>query len=75
MILNIYAYKELDGSVTIYKDELGKNFFCQFDSSNYNKPTKRNKRITLNCWLWQLNWITFRFTDFNEWKQKRLKGF
>lgn len=75
MMLPFYAYKESDGSVTIYKDELGKNVFCRFDNNNTNKPTKRNKRITLQCWTWNLFWITFRFTTFEEYLQLRLKDF
>jgi hypothetical protein len=75
MILPCYAYLEKDGAVTIYKDELGKNVFCRFNKHHSNKPTKRNKKIVLNCWTWQLNWITFRFTTFEEWMQKRLIGF
>lgn len=75
MILPVFAYKEENGAISIYKDELGKKFFCQFSADHSNKPTKRNKRVTLECWQWQLNWITFRFTTFDEWRQKRLKGF
>ena len=74
MILPVFAYKESDGSVTIYKDDLGKQVFCYFNKDNKGKPTKRNKRITINCWTWDLYWITFRFTTFQEYLQLRLKA-
>lgn len=75
MILPIFAYKEENGDIIIYKDELGKNVFCKIPNYHSNKPTKRNKRIVLNCWTWQLHWITFRFTTFEEYLQRRLTGF
>lgn len=75
MILSIYAYKELDGSVTIYKDDIGRDVFCKYNKYHESKPTRRNKRITLNCYTWQLHWITVRITTFDEWLENRLKGF
>lgn len=75
MILSVYAYKEENGNVTIYKDDLGKNVFCQFNKNISLVPTKRNKTVVLNCWTWKLHWITFRFTTFEEYMQRRLTGF
>lgn len=75
MIITRYAYKEKDGHVTIYDDDLGKSVVGQYKNYMTNKPTKRNKRIVMDCWTFNLQWITFRFTTFEEYLQKRLLGF
>ena len=74
-LLPVYAYKELDGSVSIYKDNLGKDFYVKYDKHHSSKPTKRNKRVMLNCYQWQLNWITARITTFDMWYENRMRGY
>ena len=43
--------------VVIYRDKEATLPFCHFAVDASNKPTRRNKKIVLNCALWMLEWI------------------
>lgn len=63
----IYAKKELTKElvhdkikrydVVLYKDQSCKNHYCTFQWWNSNKPTKRNKKITVNYANYELVWV------------------
>lgn len=57
MTLTVYARKLPNGGVAIYRDKAATNQFCQFESHLSNKPTRRNKWVTVNCYRWALEWI------------------
>lgn len=43
--------------VQIYRDKQGKKPFARFPWHYDSKPTRRNKVVTLNCYVWRLQWI------------------
>lgn len=43
--------------VQVYKDEACTVPFCRFGWDSASRPTKRNKRVTINCWFWSLVWL------------------
>lgn len=57
MPITVYARKLPSGGVAIYRNKDATNQFCQFASYMTNKPTRRNKWVTLNCYRWRLEWI------------------
>jgi len=63
VLLNVYARREpaSDGTpgrldVQIYRDAACSVRFVRFAWWRNDKPTRRSKRITLNCWPWALSW-------------------
>jgi hypothetical protein len=69
-LIDVYARKELTHElpsanpkevllydVQVYKDAEAKTPFGRFMWYSSNKPTRRNKYVTLNCYKWKLNWI------------------
>jgi hypothetical protein len=50
----VYAEKQSNGDVIISRAN-GKHF-ATYPWSYENKPTQRNKYITLNCYKWRLIW-------------------
>jgi len=57
-LLPVYARKNPDGTVSIFRDAEGSNHFATFQAHSRSKPTRRNKYVTLNCYRWALNWIS-----------------
>ena len=55
--LTVYAKKNSNGTVSIYRNKDGTNLFVLFASWASRKPTRRNKWIILNCYRWRLEWI------------------
>lgn len=53
-LLPITLKKNEDGSVTGTLPD-GKE--CRWDKFSSTKPTKRNKKIMLNCYYWEPIWI------------------
>lgn len=43
--------------VQVYKDEACTVPFCRFRWDSASRPTRRNKRVTINCWVWGLVWL------------------
>lgn len=56
-MLPMYARKNPDGTVDIYRDQAATKHFCTFAAHLSNKPTRRNQYITLNCYRWALVWL------------------
>lgn len=56
MNLTIFA-KEENKNIQIYKDQKGKIPFARFPWWSSNKPKKNQKRITLNTFTYDLEWI------------------
>lgn len=44
-------------NIEIYRDRECKKPFATFLFDRKNKPTKRNKYVTLNCYRWNLIWV------------------
>lgn len=55
--LTIYARKNPDKSVTIYRDSSARTAFCVIPGNYADCPDRRYKRITINCVRWALCWI------------------
>lgn len=55
MLKTLYATKQKDGGVTIYKPN--GSIACKFEPWRSSKPTRRNKYFTLNCWKYKLEWL------------------
>lgn len=56
-MITVYAQKDF-GGVQIWRDAERTRPFCRFSRHNHAKmPDRRNKRITLNCFQWKLEWI------------------
>jgi hypothetical protein len=55
--LTIYAEKTPLGGVNIFRDKEKTSFFCSWGSWKKNKPTRRNKWLTLDCYKWRLEWL------------------
>jgi hypothetical protein len=53
-LLTVKAYKDSGGSVTLYLDN---KQVAYYPPEYTNKPTKRNKHITLNCFKFKLQWV------------------
>jgi hypothetical protein len=53
-LLTVKAYKDSGGSVTLYLDNKQVAYYLP---EYTNKPTKRNKHITLNCFKFKLEWV------------------
>lgn len=43
--------------VQIYRDRARRRKFARFPWHYSNKPTHRNRYITLNCYRWKLHWL------------------
>jgi hypothetical protein len=59
-MLKVYAkkvYHNMGYDVIIYRDAQLNQIMCKFDWYSTNKPTMRNKYITLNCNRWQIEWV------------------
>lgn len=56
MNLTVFA-KEENNDIQIYKDQKGKIPFARFPYYYSNKPKKNQKKITLNCFTYDLEWI------------------
>ena len=65
--LTVYARKEpssypeyanIPNDIQVYKDKSLKIPFVRFSHFNSNKPSKRNKYITLNCFKYKLEWVS-----------------
>lgn len=41
----------------IYADTEGKNLVVRWPWHQSNCPRQNQKRITLNCWRWNLSWL------------------
>lgn len=53
----IYAHKFHDGEVVLYADKLAMRRLAKFSRDASNKPDKRYKYVTLNCWRYKLEWL------------------
>ena len=63
-MITVYARKEpsKDGSrgrsdVQIYRDAACTTPFARFSWWCSNKPDRRFKRVTLNCYRWLIHWL------------------
>lgn len=54
MLLSIQLVKNPDKSVS---GKLPSGLIVTWDKHNSNKPTKRNKRVMLNCYYWAPFWV------------------
>ena len=52
-----YAPNEKHFDIQIYKDKAATIPYARFPWHYKDKPTKRNKHITVNCFKWKLEWI------------------
>ena len=52
----VYAVKE-NKEVLVYKDYDLDQFLCKFTADDSNKPTRRNKKVTINCMPYNLEWV------------------
>lgn len=43
--------------VQVYRDRKAKTPFARFMWYMSNKPTRRNKYVTINCCRWRLKWL------------------
>lgn len=55
--LTIYARRNPDKSVTIYRDASARVFFCVIPGWHSDCPDRRYKKLTINCVRWALCWI------------------
>ena len=53
MLFPIKLQKNKDGSVT---GILPSGEACTWANHLSNKPTKRNKKVMVNCWYWKAEW-------------------
>lgn len=53
----VYAFKTSQGDVKIYKDRQCIDFICVFPEHLSNRPTKRNKYVTIDCYKYLLEWV------------------
>ena len=53
-LLPIELKKNSDGSVS---GMLPSGLVCTWDKFSSHKPTKRNKKIMVNCWYWKPVWV------------------
>lgn len=58
-LLPIELKKNADGSVS---GMLPSGLVCTWDKFSTNKPTKRHKKIVVNCYNWRPVWVE----DFSE---------
>lgn len=56
-MIAVYAHKFPDGQVVCYADTLAMRRVAVFGRDLSNKPTKRNKHVTINCYKYILEWI------------------
>lgn len=43
--------------VQLYDDRAAKCPYARFVWSSSGKPTRRNKKVTVNCFTWELHWL------------------
>lgn len=55
--MTVYAVRQFNGDVHIYRDKDRQNHFCTFTRDRASKPTRRNRWINLNCYRWRLEWL------------------
>lgn len=56
MVSVLYAKRQPNGDVVIFKDEDCTVQYAVFPAHYATKPTRRNKWITLNCACYRLVW-------------------
>jgi hypothetical protein len=56
-VLNELEPKHKRQDVVIYKDRECKEIYCRFRWDKSNKPTKRNRWVTINCYTYRLEWL------------------
>lgn len=56
-ILKRYAPNAKKFDVVIYSDAQAQRTKCVFSLYLSNKPTRRNKYVTINCFRYKLEWI------------------
>lgn len=55
--LSIYAAKGSHGTVLIYKDRAMRVNVCAFERWRTDRPTRRNRWISYNCYRYRLVWL------------------
>lgn len=53
----VYAVKNADKSVSIYKDNDLAQLWVTYDKYHSKKPRKNSKKVTINCFNWALEWV------------------
>jgi hypothetical protein len=56
-MFTVYAVKNADKSVSIYKDYDLTQLFATFDRDHSGKPKKNSKKVMINCFTWSLEWV------------------
>lgn len=56
-MITVFAKKLDNGDVQIYRDKACTDKFGLFLNGRSNKPTRRNKWVTLNCHMYKLEWV------------------
>jgi len=57
-ILLKYAPHAKKFDVSIYSNNQGRGKICTFRWDLSNKPTRRNRYVTINCYKYKLEWLT-----------------
>lgn len=52
--IDITAHK---GDIVLYADQAAKSFVCIFPGYYSNRPTRRNRWVTINCVRRPLRWL------------------
>jgi len=55
-VLKEYSPKAKRFDTVFYKDKKATKFYCRWPWHYSNRPVSR-KRVTLNCYNWQIVWI------------------
>jgi hypothetical protein len=56
-LITLHAQRNADASVSIYRDAQRAALFVRIDKHNSARPRRGQKRITLNCYRWKLEWL------------------
>ena len=56
-MFTVYAVKNADKSVSIYKDYDLTQLWVTFDKHHSKKPRKSSRKVTINCFNWSLEWV------------------
>lgn len=57
LLLSIYAVKDSRGNVLVYKDPNRRVNVCAFEHWRSDRPTRRNRWLTINCYRYRLVWL------------------
>lgn len=57
-VVKKYGRPERVYDVQLYHDKAAMQPYARFTWYSSGKPTRRNKRVTVNCFSWTLRWLS-----------------